>query len=243
MGLPETATRTLLVVMAHPDDGEFMCGAALARWARAGYALHYCLLTHGDVGGKDSAMTSQELVAMRRDEAQEAARQLGSTQEVIFLDFIDAQLVPSLEARRAVTRVIRQVRPQVVVAQDPTTFWHGQRYINHPDHRASGEITLGAIMPSADTRLVFPELLDEGLEPHKVEELYLTNTTHTDRWVEVTQADLDCQIAALQAHRSQISFDPREMVERGARAEAEISRTHGHDFTFATGFKYFDFRR
>ena len=243
--MAESPTKpSVLVVMAHPDDGEFMCGATLARWAREGYHISYCLLTNGDCGTRDpNIRTRAQLATIRKIEAQAAATALGITSTVIFLDYVDSELLPTLELRRDVTRVIRQVRPNIVVTQDPSTFYHGQGYINHPDHRYVGEVTLAAIMPSASMRLIFPELYDdEGLEPHDVDELYLTNTTHTDRWVEVTPEDLEHQVVALRAHASQMQSDPAEWVMADARAEAALARKWGHDFTFAEGFKYFRFR-
>ena len=243
MAEPQTAP-SVLIVMAHPDDGEFMCGATMARWAREGAQIHYCVLTNGDCGTRDPAITRREQLArLRRVEQQNAANALGVTRNVIFLDYVDSMLQPTLELRRDVTRVIRQTRPNIVVTQDPTTYYHGQSYINHPDHRVVGEVTLGAIMPSASMRLIFPELWDEGLEPHDVQELYLTNTTHTDRWVEVTKSDLDAQVAALRAHATQMNHDPAEWVYNDAKEEAANARKHGHDFTYAEGFKYFRFGR
>jgi LmbE family N-acetylglucosaminyl deacetylase len=243
MSEAEARPSTVLVVMAHPDDGEFMCGATIARWAREGRDVHYCVLTSGDVGTTDFEMTSERLAELRRREQNEAARQLGVQHDVIFLGYVDAQLTPSLEIRRDVTRIIRQVRPDIVLTQDPTTFYHGQSYINHPDHRYVGEITMAAVMPSASMHLIFPELYrDEGLAPHRVQELYLTNTQHADRWVEVTEEDLNRQVAGLRAHASQLSHDPTERVFAGAREDAAEARKFGHDFTYAEGFKYFKFR-
>jgi len=232
----------LLVVMAHPDDGEFMCGGALAQWTRRGYDLYYCLMTNGDCGSSDPEMTSEKLVPIRRNESQLASDRLGGTHPVIFLNHVDSQLLPTIDARRDVTRVIRQIQPEIVVTQDPTTYYSGQGYINHPDHRMVGEITFAAIMPSASTRLIFPELLAEGLEPYKVKELYLTNTHNPDRWLELAQEDLTRQVEALQSHQSQISGDPTERIEANARADAAEARLHGHDFTFADSFKFFRFR-
>jgi LmbE family N-acetylglucosaminyl deacetylase len=243
MAQPQTAP-SVLVVMAHPDDGEFMCGATIARWAREGRRIDYCILTNGDCGTRDPAIaTRTQLATLRQREAQAAAEALGLTSQVIFLNYVDSELLPTLELRRDVTRVIRQVRPDMVVTQDPSTFYHAQGYINHPDHRCVGEVTLAAIMPSASMRLIFPELYEvEGLEPFDVSELFLTNTTHTDRWVEVTEEDLGRQAAALRAHASQIQSDPAEWVMAEARAEAERARACGHDFAYAEGFKYFRLR-
>src|SRR5579883_828403 len=139
---PQTAPR-VLIVMAHPDDGEFMCGATIARWAREGYDIHYCILTNGDVGTRDPHMTREQLAATRQAEAQEAARRLGVHHDVIFLNYVDSMLEPSLDLRRDVTRVIRRTRPDIVITQDPSTYYHGQSYINHPDHRVVGEVTMG----------------------------------------------------------------------------------------------------
>lgn len=232
---------TILIIMAHPDDGEFMCGATLAHWSRNGANIHYSLLTNGDVGSSDPEMTSEKLVAIRQNEAREAARRLGVSNEVIFLNQRDSELVHTLAIRRDVTRLIRLYRPDTVIAQDPTTYWHAQGYINHPDHRIAGDITLAAIMPSASTRLIFPELLAEGLEPHRVKELYLANTTQADRWVEVTEEDINTQAHALLAHASQLKSDPAEWVKKGAQEDAAEARKHGHDFTYAEGFKFFRF--
>lgn len=241
MATPENTHKTVLIVMAHPDDGEFMAGATIARWAREGHTIHYCVMTNGDCGSSDPAMTSAKLVPIRRQEQQEAARRLGVTTPIIFLDQVDTQLEVTLENRRAVARLIRQLRPDIVLSQDPTTFYQGQAYINHIDHRHVGEITLAAIMPDACTRLVFPELLAEGLEPHKITELYLANTRNTDRWVGLTKEDVERQVDALRAHASQLSTDPAERVEAGLKEGAAVARTHGHDFAYAQGFKYIRF--
>ena len=242
MSQAEATTPTVLIVMAHPDDGEFMCGATIAHWARENRDVHYCVLTNGDVGTTDFTMTSERLATLRKEEQREAARRLGVTHDVIFLDYVDSLLEPSQAVRRDITRLLRQLRPDVVLTQDPTTFYHGQSYINHPDHRAVGEATMAAIMPSASMHLIFPELYrDEGLQPHRVKELFLTNTLHADRWVEVTEEDLTRQADALLAHASQVTRDPRERVFQGAREDAAEAHKYGHDFTYAEGFKYIRF--
>ena len=233
---------TVLIVMAHTDDGEFMCGAVIARWAREGANIHYCVLTNGDVGSADLEMTSARLIALRKDEQREAARRLGVTNDVIFLDYVDSTLEHTQALRKDVTRVIRRTRPDVVVTQDPTTFWHGQSYINHPDHRVVGDVTFAAVMPSISMHLIFPDLYaEEQLAPHRVKELYLTNTLKTDRWVEVLEEDLKRQVEALQAHTTQLTQDPTERIFTGAKENAQEARSYGHDFAYATGFKYFRF--
>lgn len=232
--------KCVLVVMAHPDDGEFSCGGTIARWASEGRDVHYCLVTDGQVGDAgDLEITSERLAETRRKEAQDAATALGVRHAVIFLHYPDSRLEHTLALRGDIARVVRQVRPDVVICQDPTRYWGGQGYINHPDHRIAGEATLAAIMPVAGTRLAFPELAAEGLAPHEVGEVYITGTDQPDRWVDIG-ASLETKIAALRAHASQLKdWDPAESMTSWAREHGATARKHGHEMEFAEGYKYF----
>jgi LmbE family N-acetylglucosaminyl deacetylase len=239
-GQKAATAKRVLIVMAHPDDGEFMCGATVAKWAAEGRDIYYCLVTDGQVGDAgDEEITSEELAAKRRVEAGDAARALGVTHDVIFLHYMDSRVEPTLELRRDIARVIRQVRPDVVICQDPTVRWSGQGYINHPDHRAAGEATLAAIMPVASTRLAFPELAAEGLKPHNVREIYIGGTQNADRWVDV-EGYTDTKKAGLRAHKSQFrgDWDPGDFVDQWAKETASQARKHGHDMKLAEGYKY-----
>ncbi|HEV2462077.1 MAG TPA: PIG-L deacetylase family protein [Ktedonobacterales bacterium] len=232
--------KRVLIVMAHPDDGEFTCGATVAKWAAEGRDLYSCLVTDGQVGDAgNTEITSEELARIRQVEAQDAARALGVTNDVIFLHYWDSQVEPTLDLRRDIARVIRRVKPDVVICPDPTVRWSGQGYINHPDHRATGEATLAAIMPVASTRLAFPELAAEGLPPHNVKEIYIGGTQNADRWVDV-EGYTDKKKAALQAHKSQFPGDwqPGGFVDDWAKETANAARKHGHDMKFAEAFKY-----
>jgi LmbE family N-acetylglucosaminyl deacetylase len=242
--MAETETQAqpkrVLIVMAHPDDGEFTCGATVAKWAAEGRDIYYCLVTDGQVGDAgNTEITSEELARIRQVEAQDAARALGVTNDVIFLHYWDSQVEPTLDLRRDIARVIRRVKPDVVICPDPTVRWSGQGYINHPDHRATGEATLAAIMPVASTRLAFPELAAEGLPPHNVKEIYIGGTQNADRWVDV-EGYTDKKKAALQAHKSQFPGDwqPGGFVDDWAKETANAARKHGHDMKFAEAFKY-----
>jgi LmbE family N-acetylglucosaminyl deacetylase len=234
----ESQRKRVLIVMAHPDDGEFSAGGTLARWASEGHDIHYCLVTDGQAGDQgDAEITSEELAAKRRKEAQAAADALGVQHGVIFLGYPDSRLESTLQLRCDIARVIRQVRPDVVICQDPTRWWSGG-YINHPDHRVAGEATFGAIIPVAGTRLAFPELAAEGLEPWEVKEVYIAGGSPPDRWVDIA-GFLDRKIAALRAHKSQMrDWDPGERVEEWAKATAEEARKHGHDMELCEAFKY-----
>ncbi len=232
--------KRVLVVMAHPDDGEFIAGGTIARWAREGHEIYYCVVTDGNVGSSDPEMTSEKLALIRQEEHRAAARTLGA-KEALFLHYVDSMLEPTLQLRKDITRLIRQVKPDIMICQDPTVRWSGQGYINHPDHRAAGEATMAAIMPCSDTRLVFPELLKEGLEPHKIKELYLAGTQTPDRWVDIRET-LELKIEALRQHKSQMGdWDPAEEMRQWARQNAETARKYGHDFEYAESFKYIRF--
>ncbi|HEU5346543.1 MAG TPA: PIG-L deacetylase family protein [Ktedonobacterales bacterium] len=235
----EKPGKRVLIVMAHPDDGEFGVGGTVAKWAAEGCDVWYCLVTDGQVGDAgDMEITSEQLAAKRHVEAQNAADALGVQHPVIFLHYMDSRLEPTLEVRRDIARVIRQVKPDVVICQDPTVRWSGQGYINHPDHRAAGEATLAAIMPVASTRLAFPELAAEGLPTHNVKEIYISSTQNADRWVDI-EGYVEKKVEALRQHVSQLrGWDPGEEMAKWAQENAERARRHGHDFNYAESFKY-----
>jgi LmbE family N-acetylglucosaminyl deacetylase len=237
-----TEPKKVAVIMAHPDDAEFICAGTVARWAEEGNEVVYVLLTSGDKGSDDPEMTPQRLVETREAEQLAAARVLG-VQDVTFLKYPDAYLEPNLELRKTLVRVVRRLKPDVVVCQDPTVRWSDRSYINHPDHRAAGEATLAAVFPSARDRLTFPQLLAEGLEPHKVREVFVGMSKEADVWIDITDS-FDTKLKALAEHRSQIGdWDPEPMLRRWSQdsaAEARFKRFPGaDDMTLAESYKYF----
>jgi len=207
-----TTPNRVLVVLAHPDDPEFYCGGTIARWAASGRDITYCLLTRGDKGADDDSLSTQELAEIREVEQRAAAKTLG-VHEVMFLNELDGYVLPTLDLRRDIVRVIRQVKPQVVVTCDPTNFFPSSTYINHADHRAAGQATLDAVYPAARSSLYFPELSqEEGLQPYKVREVYIAGAQHPNITVDIT--DFFSQlVAALGEHRSQIK-DMSALEER-----------------------------
>jgi LmbE family N-acetylglucosaminyl deacetylase len=230
-----TGPKKVAVVMAHPDDAEFICAGTVARWADEGHEVVYVLLTSGDKGSDDPEMTSDRLVETREAEQLAAARILG-VKDVIFMKLPDAELEPNLELRRALVRIIRTLKPDVVVCQDPTVRWVDTQYINHPDHRAAGEATLAAIFPAARDRLTFPELLGEGLEPHRVREIYLAGAQSPDVAIDIT-AQMDRKLDSLRAHASQLGdweFEP--VIRQWAKETAEQHPGNGE---YVESFKYF----
>jgi len=204
--------QTVLVILAHPDDPEFFCGATVARWVAAGHRVVYCLLTCGDKGTKDLSLSAEKLCCIRQEEQRAAAAQLGVT-ELHFLGYPDGYLVPDLQLRRDITRVIRQVRPDILITCDPTTLFYGDTRINHPDHRAAGQAVLDAVFPAAQDHLYFIELWrNEHLEPHHVREVWISGTLAPNVTLDVSDT-WETKIRALYEHKSQIG-DPDALAKR-----------------------------
>lgn len=202
----------ILVVLAHPDDPEFFCGGTIVRWIKAGHHVSYCLLTCGDKGTNNRELTPDDLCTLRQNEQKAAAAVLG-VHQVLFLDHPDGYLVPDLELRKEITRVIRQVQPDVLVTCDPTNLYVRETYLNHPDHRAAGQATLDAVFPAARDHLNFVELWrDENLEPHIVREVWISLPLEANVSLDVTE-QWDLKLRALREHKSQIG-DPSQMEER-----------------------------
>jgi LmbE family N-acetylglucosaminyl deacetylase len=210
-------------IHAHPDDQEFTVGGTLAKWARAGCEVVTVCITSGGAGSNQhtpAGMTREALVAIREDEQREACRILG-VKEAIFLGYEDGMLEPSIGLRRELTRIIRRYRPDAVVCGDPTMRFYGATYMNHPDHRVAADVALDAVFPSAGTRLIFPELLAEGLEPHEVRQVFIHGAAKPDTYVDISEV-LDVKLAALRAHRSQMGeWDPKETITQWAREQGK----------------------
>jgi LmbE family N-acetylglucosaminyl deacetylase len=199
-----------MVIVAHPDDAEFFCGGTVACWSAGGAEVTYLILTNGNKGSDDPEMTPEKLAEIRQREQQAAAAVLG-VKNVIFFDEPDGELVSTLELRRRVVAEIRRYRPNVVIGPDPSRFFFADSYINHADHRAAGQVTIDAVFPAARNRMYHPELLDEGLEPHTVVEVYLGGTEHPNRQVDIT-AVIEQKQNALRCHASQFQ-EPEEVIE------------------------------
>lgn len=197
-----SSLRKILCISAHPDDNEFTIAGSVARWAREDREVVFCVVTTGGAGTNEHTPSSDGLIPVRERESREAARLLG-VKDLVFLGYQDGVVEPTLGLRRDLTRVVRRSRPDVVVCGDPTVRWYGHEYLNHPDHRAVASAALDAVFPSAQTRSIFPELLAEGLEPHKVQEVWITGAVPPDTWIDIADT-LETKCAALKAHVSQV---------------------------------------
>ena len=226
----------VLVVLAHPDDPEFFCGATLAKWARQGKEINYLLLTCGDKGSDNPDMTPEMLCVDRQAEQRAAAKIIGA-QSVVFLNYPDGELANTREVQRDIVRAIRRVKPHSVVSCDPTTLFRPNNAgVNHPDHRAAGAATLDAIFPASGNRMYFPELLAEGLEPHAPKEVWLSVTNEPSVWVNVNDT-LEIKLAALRAHQSQIK-DPAALEKR---IRERLRRADVDGEFYAEGFRVIRF--
>lgn len=219
----------VLVIAAHPDDIEFGVAGSVAKWRAEGAEVAYVIVTDGSAGSNEPGVDLDELAAQRKAEQTAAAEAVGVT-DVRFLGYKDGTLEPTIALRRELTRIIREFKPDRVVTQDPTTVFVENGYINHPDHRAAGEAAVYATFPSSESRPIFPELLDEGYEPHKVRELYMMLSLEPTHIVDITDV-MDRKLAALFKHESQLGPEVEEWIremnaEMGKLADCQYGESY-----------------
>jgi LmbE family N-acetylglucosaminyl deacetylase len=208
-------------VTAHPDDVDFGSAGTVAAFTSAGIEVTYCIVTNGDAGGSDREMSRADMAALRQQEQRAAAAEVGVS-DVRFLGHPDGRVQATIELRRDISRVIRQVRPERVITQSPDRRWDFI-FASHPDHLAAGEAAVCAVYPDARNPFAHPELLDdEGLEPWTVNELWIMAVDGPDIAVETTNT-IERKVKALMCHKSQMP-DPEGITQRvtaGARMAAE----------------------
>lgn len=233
--------RKVMIIIAHPDDGEFMAAGTMAKWARQGSEIYYVLCTSGDKGTSDPNVNPEELAAIREREQKGAAAVVGA-KDVVFLRYPDGSLQNTLALRKDLVRQIRRFKPDVLICQDPTNRF-GESNINHPDHRAAGDTALDAVFPSARDYHVYPDLIAEGLMPHKTLEVYMgAQGSNATVWEDISDT-IETKIAALQEHKSQVGDDPdrlKDMAERIKQRAAELGAAHA--LPYAEGFRYIKLR-
>lgn len=212
----------VLVVVAHPDDIDFGTAGSVAVWTDSGIEVTYCLVTSGEAGGDDRSMARADTAALRRAEQTEAAKHVGVT-DLRWLGYPDGRVEPTLDLRRDISRVIRDVRPQRVVSMSTERSWE-RVYGNHPDHLATAEATLAAVYPDSRNPFAHPELLDEGHEPWTVPQLWVQQRGGGNVFVDTTDA-FDRKVAALLSHESQIPSREwaEEVLTMWGRVNAEFA--------------------
>lgn len=200
-----------LVIVAHPDDADFICGGTALQMARQGIEVTYMVLTNGDKGNHNPEITRNQLIAMRQIEQRRAAALCG-VKQVLFMGEEDGFLRPDREIRKRVTREIRRIRPELIICTNPDRYFVGDGYINHPDHRNAGLIAIEAIFPAADNPMFYPDMADEGYLPHKIKYLYVHGHDAPTLKVDIT-AELPTKIEAILCHKSQFE-DPEQAKAR-----------------------------
>lgn len=229
-----------MVIFAHPDDAEIGSGGVVAKWVAGGCEVTYVLCTNGSAGTGDRSLPPEQLVATRAAEQRAAADFVG-VRHVVMLGYPDGGLEDSREFRGDLVRAIRKFRPHTVFTHDP----HRVRAFQHRDHRVAGVVTTDAVYPYARDHLHFPEhIAQEGLDPHRVRELWYWGADEPDTIVDVTDS-IDKQIAALVRHESQMpGFNVpvgETIEERVKQRAAEVAR--GHPFRYGEAFRRLIARR
>ncbi len=211
--------RSVTAIFAHPDDAEFTVAGTLAKWSKEGCDVSVVLVTSGNVGTHEATYTRDGLARVREDETRAAMAVLG-VRTVVFLGQNDCEVFNTLDLRRRLVREIRARRPEVVICADPKMLFIGDRYVNHPDHRAAAAAALDASFPCAEMELLWPE---EGAA-HKVQAVYIGSTTEPNAAIDIT-GTIDLKIAALRRHVSQLGDrDPSEMIRAWASDAAKTAR-------------------
>lgn len=220
--------RRALVIVAHPDDAEFMCGGTIARWCAQGWHLVYVIATDGDKGSHQPDMSSERLAQIRRQEQLCAANVLG-VKQCLFLGYPDGFLEDTAELRGRLVREIRRHKPDVIITWDPS------RHLNHRDHRIIGQAAYDATYPLARSHLYYPEHLAEGLAPHRASEVLLAGGDQPDYYVDVSRY-LARKVQALRCHQSQVArMTGKELRERVRQWAREMGERGG--YKLAEGFR------
>ena len=218
----------VLVVTPHPDDAEFGVAGTVVHWVRQGKEVVYIVCTNGDKGTENSKVKPDELAGIRQKEQLKAAKILG-VKEVVFLGHLDQSLEDTPEFRKEIVRLIRIYRPDIIVTSDPY-----RRYIWHRDHRIVGQVTLDAVFPYARDIWAYPDLLEEGLEPHRVKEIWFWASEDVNHRFDITQT-FNLKLKALRSHKSQIKETFVAEMEKWLCEQAR-SMAEGEKFKLAEGF-------
>ena len=209
--------KKMLGVFAHPDDLEFAAGGTIAKWIEEGAESYYLVCTDGSLGTTDPSKSREEITKIRREEEINASRVLG-VKDVFFLNHRDAELSPDNALKKEIVRYVRMLKPDLVMTTDPSTIYYPSRMrLNHADHRAAGLATIDAVFPLARKKSAFEELEEEGLSPHRVSEIYITNSENFNHISDISTT-IDKKLAALSEHKSQVNELALERV-RGWAAD------------------------
>jgi LmbE family N-acetylglucosaminyl deacetylase len=215
----------VLVIVAHPDDADFGVAGTLAKWIRAGSVARMVCCTSGDAGADDARTDPLELGVTREREQRAAAAVVGY-ESVDFLHRPDGALANDLALREQLVRIIREFKPDAVMCMDPTMVITRGGFLQHVDHRTAAMAAIDAVYPASRNAMAFPHLvIDEGLEPHNVDIVYMFFTDQADTWVDISDT-VETKIAALREHTSQLR-QPEKLEEMLRRWSAEDGKKIG----------------
>jgi LmbE family N-acetylglucosaminyl deacetylase len=226
--IEHAAPATALAVFAHPDDPEVSCGGTLARWTAAGADVHLVIANRGDKGSADPGTDPDALARQRAKEVEAAARVLGLA-GVELLGYPDGEIANDLDLRERLVTALRRLRPEAVIAPDPTAVFFGDSYVNHRDHRELGWAVLDSLVPAASP-LYFPA----AGPAHQVGLVLLSGTLEADAWVDVTDV-IDRKVQAVACHHSRLGEDPALVSDLIEHRAVEEGRRAGLDH--AEGFR------
>jgi LmbE family N-acetylglucosaminyl deacetylase len=216
-----------MVVTPHPDDAEYGVAGTVARWIDDGKEVIYVVCTNGDKGITDANMDPEEVARIREEEQMAAANGLG-VREVIFLRHPDQGLEDTPEFRKELVRLIRMYRPETLITADPY-----RRYVWHRDHRITGQVALDAVFPYARDVLSYPDLIEEGLNPHKVKEILFWGSEDINYRSDITKT-FPMKLAALRCHKSQVGhISPEELEKRLRQRHKKMAEREGSQLTEA----------
>src|SRR6266581_7651891 len=236
-----------MVIGAHPDDNDFAAAGTSALWAKQGKKIVWVVMTDGAEGSEVPSLIDTDLMLTREQEQRMACEVLG-IQTVEFLRFSDGHLTNSEEARKAIVRLIRKYRPRVVLTHDPSQHIFAPdpdekpdetAYLNHPDHRATGQIVLDAIFPAVGNPRSYRELLAEGLPPYQVHELYLFHSSQDNTFIDISET-IDLKVRGLQCHVTQFGPEAKmldRMREWAAGTAKEAKEKKGLEMQYAESFR------
>ena len=223
--------KVLLIIAAHPDDPEFGCGATVAKYIKEGATAYYVICTNGNRGSRANKFDAVELVETRHSEQENAANIIGVT-ETFFLDHDDGNLTANLEVKEQIVRIIRKLKPDIILTHDPSWFYQvndGSARVNHNDHRQTGIATLDAVYPLSRDLASFPEHAKAGLTPHHIPEVLLFSVQTPDYFVDVS-GSWETKVKAVLAHQSQID-DPKQTKKRVTERMKELGKQADYDYS------------
>lgn len=221
-------TAEYMVIVAHPDDAEFGCGGSVANWCREGKKVVYVVCTNGNKGSSDPDTDTQELAHRREKEQLDAANLLGVSR-VEFLRHPDQGLEDTAEFRKELVVLMRTYRPRVVITMDPY-----RKYIWHRDHRITGQVALDAVFPFVRDPLAYPDLVSQGILPHKVEEIWFFGSEDINHREDISDL-LDVKMESLFCHVSQMESMGQQKVEKWVKKRCR-EMAEGTTFSYAEGY-------